>query len=500
MLKWRRRAQAPQTVFLLLPLLFPMPSGRMAAQEGSVTAKEWRSAVRAWPAAAREGHFAAREEPVAAPETAPSQIPAPVPSRAQEAAPSQNPAPVPSWAQETAPSQNQETALSQALEVDEVQAGLRHIDDRRTETAELLRMIGGIVSPSGEEHDRAAAVARRMREMGLSQVRVTSSPNAIGVIPGESERVLVFVSTLDDLATVAEHQRAAGTGPVIEGDRVIGPGTNTSLTTAALLAAAHAYLESGLKPHLTLVFAAVAQEETGLVGMRDLYREFGDRARGLVDVLGDGHSISYGAIGIHWWRIIASGPGGHTLSGGLPNVNQGIGRAVDRILSLPDAARQDDTRTRVNISVLESGRVFNHKPESGWFSLDIRAMDAGVIEAIETRVGEILTEVSAETGIDFEMDPFQLTPGGQIPGAESSSLLNAASAISRYLGYEPSLSDSGSSNMNVAVAGGTLAIGLGGSRGGERGQTGEWADIDGMMRTAKQIYLLSVLEGGRTLP
>ena len=50
--------------------------------------------------------------------------------------------------------------------------------------------------------------------------------------------------------------------------------------------------------------------------------------------------------------------------------------------------------------------------------------------------------------------------------------------------------------MNVALGAGTLAIGLGGSRGGERGQPEEWADIDGMMRTAQQVFLLAVLVGG----
>jgi acetylornithine deacetylase/succinyl-diaminopimelate desuccinylase-like protein len=385
--------------------------------------------------------------------------------------------------------------LGEALANSAVSKGLEYIDNRRAETAEFLRLIGGIISPSGQEQERAEAVAQRMREIGLSEVRVTSSPNAIGIIPGDSERALIFVSTLDDLATVAENQIASGTPPRIEGNRVVGPGTNTSLTSAAILTAAEAYLSTGLKPRLTLVFAAVAQEETGLVGMKDLYSEYADRAEGFVDVLGDGHSISYGAIGIHWWRVVASGPGGHTLSGGLPNVNQGIGRAVDRILSLPDAARNDDSRTRINISVLESGSVFNHKPETGWFSLDIRSMNGDIIDAIEKDVRQILKDVSAETEIRFQMDPFQLTPGGQIPGAERSDLVVAASAISSHLGYEPSLSNSGSSNMNVAVAGGTLAIGLGGSRGGGRGQPEEWADIDGMMRTAKQVYLLSVLIG-----
>jgi len=378
----------------------------------------------------------------------------------------------------------------------EVTEALDVLRSSRAETAEFLARIGGIVSPSGEELERAQAVAARMRDIGLDSVRVSESPNAIGVIPGRSGRALVFVSTLDDLATVAEHQRAAPAPPRIEGDRVVGPGTNTSLTSAAILAAAEAYLAAGLRPEHDLVFAAVAQEETGLRGMKALFASYEDRAIAFVDVLGDGHSISYGALGLHWWRVIAGGPPGHTLGGGLPNVNQAIARSVDRILSLPAAARTDEGRTRLNVAMIQSGAVFNHKPETGWFSLDIRSMEAEVIASIESRIEAILEEVSTETGIALTMEPFQLTPGARIPGAADSRLVRTAAAISRHLGYEPSMSESGSSNMNVAIGAGMPAIGLGGSRGGERGEPGEWADVDAMMRTAEHVLLLAVMMGG----
>jgi acetylornithine deacetylase/succinyl-diaminopimelate desuccinylase-like protein len=394
-----------------------------------------------------------------------------------------------------APLTAQDTGLTDALERPEVRAALDHIDGHRDETASFLARIGSIVSPSGQEQERAEAVAARMRELGLESVRVTDSPNAIGVIPGSSGRALVFVSTLDDLATVAEHQQAATRPPRVEGSRVVGPGTNTSLTTAAVLAAAEAYLDSGLQPEHDLVFAAVAQEETGLRGMKALYEEYRDRADAFVDVLGDGQSISYGALGIHWWRVVAEGPPGHTLRGGMPNVNQAIGRAVDRILSLPAASNTDDTRTRLNISMLQSGAVFNHKPATGWFSLDIRSMEAPVIESIAD-VRSVLEDVSAETGIGLTMEPFQITPGGRIPGALESRLVRTAQDVSRHLGYEPTMSESGSANLNVAIGAGTSAIGLGGSRGGDRGLATEWADVDGMMRTAKHVLLLAAVLGG----
>jgi acetylornithine deacetylase/succinyl-diaminopimelate desuccinylase-like protein len=388
------------------------------------------------------------------------------------------------------------TAQPTRVEISLADANVRNaiafLDAHTPQTAGYLASIAAILSPSGNEMERAKAVAKRMREIGLRNVSIDSAPNVVGIIPGKSEKALVFVSTLDDLANIAELQKAAAQPPHIVGDRVVGPGTNTSSTTAAMLAAAEAILQSGITPDRELVFAAVAQEETGLIGMRKLYADYKGKASAFVDILGDGRSITYGALGIHWWKVVANGPAGHTLNGGVPNVNQAIGRSVDRILSLPYPEQNKATRTVINIAMLQSGAVFNHKPDTGWFSLDVRSMDNAMIEKIEEEVRGILAQVSKETTIGLRMEPVQNTPGGQIAGARESDLVRNAEAISKYLGLNPVLGNAGSSNMNIAIGGGTLAIGIGGERGGQRGFADEWADIPAMMRTAKQILLLAL--------
>jgi acetylornithine deacetylase/succinyl-diaminopimelate desuccinylase-like protein len=385
--------------------------------------------------------------------------------------------------------------LPQALADPVVSSALASVDARRDQTARWLAEIGGIVSPSGREGERAKAVAAEMRRIGLADVTLDDVPNVVGRIRGRSGKALIFVSTLDDLATVAALQAAAPAALRIDGDRVTGPGANTSTTTAALIAAADALVKSGLRPEHDLVFAAVAQEETGLNGMKALYAQWKDRALGFVDVLGDGHSIAYGAITIHWWKVVASGPPGHSLNGGVPNVNQGIGRAVDRILQLPQPEQHRDRRVVINVAMLQSGAVYNHKPESGWFSLDLRSLDAARVDEVEVEVRKILAAVTAETTITFTMEPAQMTPGGQIAGLRDSALVTTAAAISTHLGYAAQLGDAGSSNMNVALGQGTAAIGIGGNRGGQRGFADEWADVPQMMRTAKYIVLLSATIG-----
>jgi len=385
--------------------------------------------------------------------------------------------------------------LTAALADPAVASTLKAIDARRDQTARWLADIGGIISPSGQEQARAAAVAAEMRRIGLADVTLDAAPNVVGRIRGRSGKALIFVSTLDDLATVAEHQKAAKTKPAINGERVVGPGTNTSTTTAALIAAADALVQQGLQPEHDIVFAAVAQEETGLKGMQALYAGWKDRALAFVDVLGDGHSITYGAITIHWWKVVATGPPGHSLNGGVPNVNQGIGRAVDRILQLPHPERYKADRVVINVAMLQSGAVYNHKPESGWFSLDVRSLVGSRVEEVEAEVRRILADVTKETTIQFQMEPFQTTPGGQLPGFRDSAIVTTAESISRHLGYDGQLGNAGSANLNVPLGQGTPAIGIGGERGGQRGFPDEWGDIPQMMRTAKYVALLAATMG-----
>jgi acetylornithine deacetylase/succinyl-diaminopimelate desuccinylase-like protein len=381
----------------------------------------------------------------------------------------------------------------------------RDIDRRLTHVIESDRLIiardlealAAIPSPSGAEHARAALVADRFRALGLSDVRLDSTPNVLGRIrgslPTSRRRAIVFVATLDDLAPVAVHQRAAPQPPRTVGDRVVGPGTHTSSTTAAMLGAIRALRASGLRPEHDLVFAAVAQEETGLKGMQQLFREWRDSAAAFIDILGDGRSITYGAIGIHWWQVWAYQQGGHSLSGGTPNVNQGIARAVDRILALPQPP--PSSRTVLNISMIRSGDVFNRKPDSAWFSVDIRSLDASAIARNEASVRAILDSVSRETGTRFDMRVSQRTPGGQIRGADTSRLVRTSVAIANSMGIEPRLGNAGSSNLNVPIGNGTLAIGLGGERGGLRAEPGEFADIPAMLRTAIHVARLAAALG-----
>jgi len=373
--------------------------------------------------------------------------------------------------------------------------GIEYIDAQRSVAVDRLISIGSIISPSGEEEQRAEAVAAIMYDIGLSFISVDSLYNVVGIIHGQRDSCLILVSTLDDLASVATLQRQHAVVLKAHGDRVLGPGSNTSSTTVAMLQAAEAIKHLNIKPYYTLVFAAVSQEETGLGGMKKVFKDWRDRSVGFVDILGDGAGISYGAIGIHWWKVKGTGPVGHTLRGGLPNVNQGLARAIDHIFDIEITEEERKQSTVLNISMIQSGEVFNHKPASGWFSLDIRSLEEDNITFIEDQVRGILQEVGQETGISLSMEPYQITPGGQIPDAAESQFVRSALSAARSLQIEPTLSNRGSSNMNIPLSHQHLAIGLNGDRGGQRGYLDEWADINALQRSAKVVFLISLLMG-----
>ena len=294
-----------------------------------------------------------------------------------------------------------EEDLRRALGRDEVTSSLAWIEASEDRAVETLVGLASIVSPSGEEQERARWLADRMRAIGLRDVAVDSLANVTGSIPGRSGRALVFVTILDDLATIEQLQREAERPPHRQGDRVVGPATEVQSVTAATLLAAEALARSGVEPEHDVVIAAVAQEETGLHGMRALFETWRDRAVAWVEVLGDGSEIVYGAGWIHWWQVVAHGRGGHTAETGLPNVNLAISRAVQEILSLPHPERYDDTF--VNVGIIQSGEVYNHKPTSGWFSLDLRSMQSEVLADLEAAVEAVLDRIQEEVGIGFEM-------------------------------------------------------------------------------------------------
>ncbi|MBN1682343.1 M20/M25/M40 family metallo-hydrolase [Candidatus Bathyarchaeota archaeon] len=270
---------------------------------------------------------------------------------------------------------------------------------------------------------------------------------------------------------------------------MIGPGTNSSATCVSLLGIARLFTFLWIKTNARIFFVACAQEETALNGMKGFIKNHGNEIDYVLETGGGLGGITYGCIGIHWFKIHFKGERGHTLNGGLPNVTRAVARAVDKIFSIP-LPQEPENRTLLNISMLGAAKVYNHKSEDGWFSVDLRSMNNRILENIKEEILKISSEAASEQGYEYYVEPYSEIPAGQIPEGKENKLVKMAEAAYKQFGIQPTLSNRAASNCNVSFAKGIPTIGMSGNRGALRDTPNEYANIEPVLKGPKLHFLL----------
>jgi len=361
-------------------------------------------------------------------------------------------------------------------------------DGYHSEIIEEWKKMALIYSPSGNEVLRAEYLVKKFKEYGIDNAHIDSSGNAVALIDKGDGPTVTILGTMDDLATVADLVKIYDK-PIIEKDgRLIGPGTHISAILSNMLVLAKLFKLPEIQFNGKIYLVGVVQEETGLIGVKGFLRDHPGEVDYLIDIMGGIGRMSYGGIGIHWFKVHFKGPKAHTLRGPGPNITKGVAKAIPRVFALPIPEN-----SYLNISMLGAGKVFNHRGDDGWFSVDLRSLENGVIEEMKTKIMKIADEVAVEEELEAWIEPVVVTPAGQIPGARNSSLTRVAEEIVKIMGYEPTLSNRGSCNMNVGVAQGVLSISTGGDRGGARDSVESYANIEPVMLGAKWVFLISYI-------
>lgn len=372
----------------------------------------------------------------------------------------------------------------------EAQAALKRLTEFRSEILLDWKSLARLYAPSGQEHLRAEYLVNRFKALGIDNAVVDRCGNAVAFV-GNGRPSMAFLGTMDDLATVADMVRTWDKPISEEGGRLIGPGTNSSATCATVTGLARLLTlpQVRLKGRVWLV--GVVQEETGLTGVKGFLDDHSGEVDYVVDAMGGLGRISYGALGIHWFKIHFKGQRAHTLSGRRPSVTRAVARAVEKVFSIP-LAEEPDRKTFLNVTMLGAGKVYNHSSDDGWFSVDLRSMDNEVLSAVKKRVYEVAGEAAEESELEWWVEPFSEVPAGQIPGIRESPLVRFAEEGMKLLGVQPVLSNRGSSNFNAAIARGIPAVSLGGDRGGGRDTLQEYANIEPIMKGIQLHFLLAI--------
>lgn len=96
-----------------------------------------------------------------------------------------------------------------------------------------------------------------------SQIRRTSTENVLGRWPGRGPHA-------NQLVLIGGHYDHFGIGAAVNGDSIYNGAEDNASGTAAVLAAAEAFVKSGVRPGRSIVFIAFTAEESGLLGSEQL--------------------------------------------------------------------------------------------------------------------------------------------------------------------------------------------------------------------------------------
>ncbi len=374
-------------------------------------------------------------------------------------------------------------------------------DDDRTlkEQIELTE----IPAPPFKEAVRAANYLERFKALGLADARIDAEGNVLGIRKGSGGGPTLVVSAhLDtvfpegtDVKVKVTDQRYAAPGI---GDDARG--------LAVLLSVVRALDHAKLGTVGDIVFmGTVGEEELGdLRGVKAFFREHRN-VDGFISIDGiDINRIVNSATGSRRYRIVYSGPGGHSFQAfGLPSATHALGRAIAKISEVQPPT---EPKTTFTVGTLKGGTSVNAIAADAELGLDMRSNDAGELAKIEKQILQLARDAADDENRRWgktdekEMIKVEFKLVGDRPagtGALDSPMLDVARQAVVTVGGEVKAVTSASTDANQAISLGipALTLGGGGEGGGAHGP-GEWySPINAWRGPQNQLLTLLGLVG-----
>jgi acetylornithine deacetylase/succinyl-diaminopimelate desuccinylase-like protein len=375
----------------------------------------------------------------------------------------------------------------------DVRRAFDHVEANREKILSEWIAITEINAPSGKERERAEAVRKLLEQCRLDRVYFDAKGNLIAVRNGTAEGKAVILDA--HLDTV--FQEGLKIKAQVRDGKVFAPGVgDDTRNIAALLASIRALDSAGIRTKADLIFTFTVEEETSFDGARHFIEENKARIGQYVALDGGYQGLTYGGIGINWYKFHFLGPGGHTRSKTPPySATIPLGRAITRIsqLELPK-----DPEVNLNIGMLGGSEVVNAKASDAWFTVDLRSTDQKTIDDFEARIEQIVKEEAARVGMQSRTElPERKLPAAQIPGHRNSFIVRMAEAVHRAIGFEQvPVTATASNHANIALLAGLPAISTGAAPCGGEHSLNEWCEIEPIYRGIRKIILLEVALAG----
>jgi tripeptide aminopeptidase len=368
-----------------------------------------------------------------------------------------------------------------------------YVDRNRDQILAEWKAITEVGAPSGRERERAEAIRQRLVGYKLDRVYFDSKGNLIAIRKGTGAgKAVVFDAHLDTVFQDGLRIKAE-----IRDGKMFAPGVgDNTRNIEALLASIRALSVAGIKTAADLIFVFTVEEETNMNGAKHFLAENKERIGQYVALDGGYEGLTYGGIGINWYKHHFIGPGGHTRSRTPPfSATLPLARAIERIYALE---RPPGPEVNINIGMLGGADVVNAKAADAWFTLDLRSTDQMLIDEFERKIADILRDEAERYGVQLKTELVgEKLPAAQIPGNRDSFTVRMSEAVHRAIGFENvPVTATASNNANVALLAGLPAISTGAAPCGDAHALTEWCWIEPFYRGVKKIILLEVALAG----
>jgi acetylornithine deacetylase/succinyl-diaminopimelate desuccinylase-like protein len=404
-------------------------------------------------------------------------------------------APAPTAAQTQYP-----TKFSPAIaERADVRQALAYIDNNfETQVEEWIR-LAEIPGTSGHEEKRAAYISAELEKLGLTpQTDTAGNVWAVrkGVGGGQTVVFAAHMDTVHPLDTPLKVRRE-------DNGTLHAPGISDD--TAALpaqLQALRAMRDANIETRGDLIFLFTVEEEIGLKGMYHWVEQNKGVADMLVAVDGGLGPVSYGALGIYWSRMKFTAAGAHTLSSrDKPNPVRAAATCINDIYTVPLPPADAPVPAIYNAGGLMSGgKVVNAIPQEVSFSVDLRTVDAELLQELDTAIVAKCEAAAKGQNVTFEREWIQKSEAGgrpdQLADRRAHPVVQTAIDVLRFLDVSlpagREANPTGATDANVGVLMGIPAVSIGAANGGAGHTLQEWARIDTAKTGTQQVLLLAV--------
>lgn len=361
---------------------------------------------------------------------------------------------------------NVEATFDKLVKETTIQQALAFIEQDHPRTIEEQIALTEIPAPPFKEQRRAENFMERLKDLGLTDVRMDAEGNVYGLRKGQGKGPKIFVSAhLDTVfpegTDTTVHQRngilhAPGIGDDTRG-------------LAELLAVVRAFNEADIENSGDIIFGGTVGEEGAgdLRGVKAFFTEHQD-IEAFLSLDGPGFNyITYLGTGSYRYKITYKGPGGHSFAAfGTPSATHALGRAMAAIADLETAS---EPKTTFSIGEVSGGTSVNAIAQEAVMLVDLRSNDQQELDKLEKRFLKIVEEAAQAENARWSDDRLQVETdrfGNRPPASQSAdeSIVQVAGGAIRALGAEPELKEPSSTDANYPMSIGipAITIGLGG--------------------------------------